>query len=226
MPGSAVADIRNSLGMAFIGLLISTTLYGLTILQTWIYFWNYRKRDPKALKLFIIFIVVLDTIGMILCSYMVYWYLVLNFGDVESLDHISWALSVQIAIGAVTGSALQIFYARRVYLMSQSIICPIIIVALVAISLSFGMLSVAKNFAIKRFSRYSPALWAPCVGVGAVAASELVIAASMCWSLYRKRTGFAKTDSIVLTLMAYSINYGFGDKVSPSSTFINDPRLI
>ncbi|KAH9045956.1 hypothetical protein EDB84DRAFT_760047 [Lactarius hengduanensis] len=30
----------------------------------------------------------------------------------------------------------------------------------------------------------------------------------MCWSLYRKRTGFAKTDSIVLTLMAYSINTG------------------
>ncbi|KAH9045955.1 hypothetical protein EDB84DRAFT_760120 [Lactarius hengduanensis] len=112
MPGSAVADIRNSLGMAFIGLLISTTLYGLTILQTWIYFWNYRKRDPKALKLFIIFIVVLDTIGIILCSYMVYWYLVLNFGDVESLDHISWALSVQIAIGAVTGSALQMFVVR------------------------------------------------------------------------------------------------------------------
>ncbi|KAH9171886.1 hypothetical protein EDB89DRAFT_2243248 [Lactarius sanguifluus] len=208
MPASAVADVRNSLGMAFIGLLISTTLYGLTILQTWVYFWNYQKRDPKALKFFIIFIVVLDTIGIILCAYMVYWYLVLNFGNVESLDYISWALSVQIATGAVTGAALQFFYARRVYLMSQSIICPIIIVVLVAISLSFAMLSLAKNFAIKRFSRYSSALWGPCVGVGAVAASELVIAASMCWSLYRKRTGFAKTDSIVMTLMAYSINTG------------------
>ncbi|KAH8987631.1 hypothetical protein EDB92DRAFT_1115271 [Lactarius akahatsu] len=165
-------------------------------------------RDSKTLKFFIIFIVVMDTIGVILCAYMVYWYLVLNFGDVESLDHILWALSVQIAIGAVTGTALQIFYARRVYLMSQSIICPIIIVVLVAISLSFGMLSVAKNFAIKRFSRYNAALWGPCVGVGAVAASELVIAASMCWSLYRQRTGFAKTDSMVMTLMAYSINTG------------------
>ncbi|KAH9077792.1 hypothetical protein EDB83DRAFT_2514504 [Lactarius deliciosus] len=117
MSGSAVADIRNSLGMAFIGLLISSTLYGLTILQTWVYFWNYRKRDPKALKFFVIFIVVMDTIGIILCAYMVYWYLILNFGDVESLDHILWALSVQIAIGAVTGSALQMLVVRTSHLL-------------------------------------------------------------------------------------------------------------
>jgi hypothetical protein len=57
---------------------------------------------------------------------------------------------------------------------------------------------------------------------GAVA--DLLIAASMCWYLFRKRTGFARqahpaeidavltsihrTDSIITTLMAYSINSG------------------
>ncbi|KAH9000643.1 hypothetical protein EDB86DRAFT_531075 [Lactarius hatsudake] len=247
MPASAVADVRNSLGMAFIGLVISTTLYGLTILQTWVYFWNYRKRDPKALKFFVIFMIVMDTIGIILCAYMVYWYLVLNFGNVESLDYISWALSVQIALGAVTGTALQMFVVRipplTCYISNEAkllrktgllnepehylpdhhrgIRSPFLYVSVLVIPLggtsiivsllvfvAFGMLSVAKNFAIKRFSRYSSALWVPCVGVGAVAASELVIAASMCWTLYRKKTGFAKTDSMIMTLMAYSINSG------------------
>ncbi|KAH9054884.1 hypothetical protein EDB87DRAFT_1406655 [Lactarius vividus] len=193
---------------AFIGLLISTTLYGLTIVQTWVYFWNYRKRDPKALKLFIVFITIMDTIDTILSAYTIYWYLILNFGDVNSLDHILWAFSVQVAVGAVVGASLQIFYARRVYLVSQSIICPILIVILVAISLSFGMLLAVKDFAIKRFSRFNTVLWGPCAGIGAVAVTELLIAASMCWSLYRKRTGFAKTNSMVMTLMAYSINSG------------------
>ncbi|KAH8988142.1 hypothetical protein EDB86DRAFT_2058625 [Lactarius hatsudake] len=200
IPGSAVADIRNSLGVAFIGLLISTTLYGLTILQTWVYFWNYRKRDPMALKLFIIFITITDTINIILGAYMIYWYLVLNFGDIESLDHILWALSAQTAIGAVAIASLQIFYARRVYIVSQSIICPILIVVLVAFSFSFAMLSVAKEL--------NTVLWVPCVGLGGVAVTELLIAASMCWSLYRKRTGFVRSDSIVMTLMAYTINTG------------------
>ncbi|KAH9173913.1 hypothetical protein EDB89DRAFT_642382 [Lactarius sanguifluus] len=100
------------------------------------------------------------------------------------------------------------FYARRVYIVSQSIICPILILVLVAFSFSFGMLSVAKGSAIKRFSRFSTVLWVPCIGLGAVAVTELLIAASMCWSLYRKRTGFVRTDSIVMTLMAYTINTG------------------
>ncbi|KAH9026606.1 hypothetical protein EDB85DRAFT_2276925 [Lactarius pseudohatsudake] len=209
IPGSAVADIRNSLGIAFIGLLISTTLYGLTILQTWVYFWNYGKGDTKALKLFVIFIT---------------RYLVLNFGDVESLDHVLWALSAQTANGAVALASLQMFVVRtlpltcylsneakplrKTSLLSQSIICPILIVVLVAFSFSFAMLSVAKEFAIKRFSSFNTVRWIPCVGLGGVAVTELLIAASMCWSLYRKRTGFVRSDSIVMTLMAYTINTG------------------
>ncbi|KAH9028628.1 hypothetical protein EDB85DRAFT_2291210 [Lactarius pseudohatsudake] len=208
IPGSAVADIRNSLGIAFIGLLISTTLYGLTILQTWVYFWNYGKGDTKALKLFVIFITVTDTINIILGAYTIYWYLVLNFGDVESLDHVLWSLSAQTANGAVALASLQILYARRVYVVSQSIICPILIVVLVAFSFCFAMLSVAKEFAIKRFSSFNTVRWIPCVGLGGVAVTELLIAASMCWSLYRKRTGFVRSDSIVMTLMAYTINTG------------------
>ncbi|KAN0133975.1 hypothetical protein V8E53_008193 [Lactarius tabidus] len=31
----------------------------------------------------------------------------------------------------------------------------------------------------------------------------------MSWTLYRKRTGFARTDSIIMTLMAYTLKTGF-----------------
>jgi len=36
----------------------------------------------------------------------------------------------------------------------------------------------------------------------------VLIAASMCWYLYHKRTGFTRTDSIISTWMTYSINSG------------------
>ncbi|KAH9036353.1 hypothetical protein EDB85DRAFT_2273769, partial [Lactarius pseudohatsudake] len=39
MPSIPIADIRNSFGAAFVGLLINTALFGFTIVQTWIYFW-------------------------------------------------------------------------------------------------------------------------------------------------------------------------------------------
>ncbi|KAI9447267.1 hypothetical protein BJY52DRAFT_1312400 [Lactarius psammicola] len=210
MPGSPVADIRNSFGAAFVGLLVSTTLFGLIIVQTWLYFWHYRNRDPKALKFFVAFITVMEALDTILCAYAIYWYLVLNFGNVESLDYIMWAMNIQVAIGpaAVVGVCVQIYYARRVYLVSQSIICPILIVALVAISFSFELFFAIEESALKRFSKFHSLLWGPCVGITAAVSAELLIAAAMCWSLYRKRTGDARTDSIITTLMAYSVNSG------------------
>ena len=63
-----------------------------------------------------------------------------------------------------------------------------------------------------------------CVGMTAGALADLLIAAAMCWSLYHRRTGFARqahpadtyvvltfmhrTDSMIITLMTYSISSG------------------
>ena len=70
--------------------------------------------------------------------------------------------------------------------------------------------------------------WQPvvCIGLGSGVLADALIAFSMCWYLYRKRTGFSRhvhfllrlyskfvnfvfrTDSMIMTLMSYSINSG------------------
>ncbi|KAH9045089.1 hypothetical protein EDB84DRAFT_781442 [Lactarius hengduanensis] len=205
MSGSPVADIRNTFGAAFIGLLISTTLFGLAIVQTWIYFWRYWKKDPKALKFFIAFITVMDTLHTILCAYVVYWYLVLNFGNVESLGYSMWAMNIQVVTSIFVGASVQLYYARRVYLGE--------------FYFSFVVYCTSKPFSSKpkylhpdphrsQFARFHTLTWIPCVGMTTSAVADLLIAATMCWSLYRRKTGYARTDSIIMTLMAYSINSG------------------
>jgi hypothetical protein len=154
MPGSAIIDIRTTFGATFVGLLVSTTLFGLTLAQTWMYFWNYHNRDTKALKFFVAFIAVLDTLHTILSAYVNYWYLVLNFGNVENLDISIWALHLQISTSVIIASSVQLYYARRVYLVSQSIICPILIVVCVAIATSFGAFYTAKEIIAKLFSTF------------------------------------------------------------------------
>ncbi|KAI9442436.1 hypothetical protein H4582DRAFT_2096394 [Lactarius indigo] len=204
MPGSPIVDIRNSFGAAFVGLLVSTTLFGLTIVQTWTYF-CYQKKDPKALKFFIAFVTAMDTLHTFLCAYAVYWYLILNFGNVENLGYSMWAMNLQVVISILVGASVQFYYTRRVYIVSHSIFVPVLIVVLVVIGSSFGFLFTAKETALKQFARFHSLTWIPCVGMTAGALADLLIAAAMCWSLYHKRTG---TDSIIMTLMAYSINSG------------------
>ncbi|KAI9465028.1 hypothetical protein BJY52DRAFT_757291 [Lactarius psammicola] len=208
MPGSPVVDIRNSFGAAFVGLLVSTTLFGLTITQTWIYFWHYRNRDPKALKFFVAFLTVMDALHTIMCSYAIYWYLVLNFGNLENLGSSMWALNLQVIISIFIGSSVQLYYARRVYIVSQSIICPILIVVLLVIGSATGFFFIAKEFALKEFSRLRSLVWMTYVGLVTATLADILIATTLCWSLYRRRTGFARTDSIIMASMAYTINSG------------------
>jgi hypothetical protein len=52
------------------------------------------KRDPNTLKLFVLVILLLDGFHTILCTYALYWYLILNFGDLGSLEYNMWAMNV------------------------------------------------------------------------------------------------------------------------------------
>ncbi|KAH9006229.1 hypothetical protein EDB86DRAFT_3070264 [Lactarius hatsudake] len=203
-----IVDIRNSFGAAFVGLFVSTTLFGLTIAQTCIYFWNYRKRDPKPLMFFVGFVIFMDALHTIVCTYAIYWYLIVNFGNVENLQYGMWALDLQVFLSTAIFISVQLYYARRVYIVSQSLICPIIIVVSVFIVAFFATFFTAKEIALKRFSDFHSSAWMSYIAFGATTVGDTLVATSMCWSLYRRKTGFARTDSIIMTSMAYSINSG------------------
>ncbi|KAH9018812.1 hypothetical protein EDB83DRAFT_2528377 [Lactarius deliciosus] len=229
MPGHPIADIHNSFGAAFVGLFVSTVLLGWTIAQTWSYFWNYRNRDSKSLKFFIAFLIFMDALHTIICAYAIYWYLILNFGNFESLRDGMWAMDVrhpelsyylhshsryfcltqlQIIFSVIIGSSVQFYYARRVYVLSRSIILPVLIVVVVVLGSGAGVYMTVDQFASKQFSSVHSSAWPSYMALGAVALADGLVATSMCRSLYRRRTGFAKTDSIILTLMAYGIGSG------------------
>ncbi|ETW81806.1 hypothetical protein HETIRDRAFT_173484 [Heterobasidion irregulare TC 32-1] len=83
-----------------------------------------------------------------------------------------------------------------------------LIVILAFIHFSLGIVFTVEAFLLQEFSRYTQLTWITCTGLGSAAAADLLIAISMCYYLFRSRTGFQKTDSMITTLMLYSINTG------------------
>ncbi|KAI9443476.1 hypothetical protein H4582DRAFT_1198452 [Lactarius indigo] len=205
MSGSPVVDVRTSFGAAFIGLLVSTTLFGLMVAQGWIYYWHYWNKDRKLLKFFVGFLIVMEAFHTFLCAYVIYWYLVLNFGNIENLEYNVWAMSLQPNISAIPGSAVQLYYARRIYIIGKSIFFPMVIVLILVLGNAIGLYFAAKNFSSPRFASN---FLLTCIGMGGAVLMDIMVAGVMCWYLYRKKTGFARTDSIIMTLMAYTINSG------------------
>jgi hypothetical protein len=208
MAGHALVDIQSTYGCTFIGLVVSILLFGITVCQTWIYFWQYAKRDSKLLQLFVLVILVLDTLHTILCIYSIYWYLILNFGNLENLEYNMWAMNFQVDVNGLVDYLVQLFYARRVYVVSNSLIIPVIIVLLGTNCFALGLVFTIRAAALKAWSRYNSLIAVTCIGLGSGLVADILIASSMCWFLYHKRTGFARTDSIIMTLMSYSINSG------------------
>jgi len=51
--------------------------------------------------------------------------------------------------------------------------------------------------------------------------TDVLIALSLSWLLYHKKTGFARTDSVVMTLMSYSISSGLLTSVVCVGTVIS-----
>jgi len=222
MQASAVVNLNNTFGAAFVGLLLSTTLLGLTLGQTWIYFWRYGNKDSKALKFFIACLTFMETSHTFMTIYMIYWYLVLNFGNVQNLGQSMWASDVQANICLIYSSTVHFYYARRIYIVSKSIIFPIIIVVAVIFGNILAIVSAAKQAGVASISkRFQSTAWMSDVGMCIAITIDIGIAAVMCWSLYRKKTGFARTDSILMTLMAYSINTGLVTSMLGVAMFIS-----
>ncbi|KAF8272723.1 hypothetical protein EI94DRAFT_1783478 [Lactarius quietus] len=168
-------NIQSFYGYPFIGLLLNVMLTGLEIVQVWIYCWNYWDKDKKTFKFYIGFITSIDILCTALGVYAAYWYLVVNYGNVQNS-------------GTVYG--LKPYYVRRIYLVGRRMIWPIILVPLIVGGTVLSIV-VAKHMDF------------------AVVLADIVITVTMSWTLYHKKTGFARTDSMIITLMAYTINSGF-----------------
>jgi len=145
--------------------------------------------DPNCILVFCIDALLssLDTLHTILCAYSVYWYLVPNFGNVENLGSSMWAIDSQTEINGLVGFLVQLYYARRLYLMSNSIAFPAIIAALGSVTFILGFYFTLKAFELKQFTRFGSLTWVTCVGMGSSSLADILIALSMCWCLWHKK---------------------------------------
>ncbi|TFY77363.1 hypothetical protein EWM64_g6648 [Hericium alpestre] len=99
--------IDDTFGAALIGLLFGAVLYGVTNLQTWLYFRHYDK-DPRALKALVLVLWFLDTLHLALCARTIYWYLVTNYSNPSALANNMWSMSIQTDCNGLIGLMVEV----------------------------------------------------------------------------------------------------------------------
>ncbi|TBU23947.1 hypothetical protein BD311DRAFT_672889 [Dichomitus squalens] len=191
--------LDETLGAAFLGMLIFRSFYGITVVQTYIYF----KRSAKDSA----FLKVLDSLHLALIVHSIYYYAVTNFMNPKVLASPTWSI---LGVSDVTVRSI---FCHRVWRLSNGN-WPLAIAIMVSSLTVFGESVYAsevgqlQSFGVGTFAGFSKIADILYVSFGAGVVADVLIAGALCTILARCKTGFRKTDSVVRTLIMYSINTG------------------
>ncbi|KAF5386299.1 hypothetical protein D9757_008608 [Collybiopsis confluens] len=211
-PGALESLVVNSFGAGLIGAIITAMLYGLTTLQTYLYFTNYSK-DQWNIKLLVSIVWILDSLHVALVTYCIYFYLVINFANPVGLGNAHWSLGTTMLLNLILAVLVQSFFTAQVFSLSQGIVKWVLICLLsvtVLAHFAFGIetvvfLLVSKTFAAFQGSQTIKLDAATPFAIFAVL-SDVLIAASLCVLLHGNRTGWGKTNGLITTLIIYAVN--------------------
>lgn len=124
--------LSGSLRAAFLGSVAASFLYGITSVQTFLYFRN-TCEDGRPFKLLIFGLWLLDTLHLAFTVHGLYFYIVTCIGNPEVLLSPTWTLLTQIYFTSVSNLLVRSVFARRVWLLKGGkkigrIILPLLIV--------------------------------------------------------------------------------------------------
>ncbi|KAI0353699.1 hypothetical protein OH77DRAFT_1522261 [Trametes cingulata] len=204
-----IPSIANTYGAILLGSFASLMLYGLTLHQAYRYS-RIHNRDPRYMKGYVIFILILDTFHTALCMHMCYWYLVTNYFRPERLFKGVWSLNLVAVTVGTTIVACQGFFARRVYVIGQKFRIVAIVAAVMFLAeLGFSISISVKAFVLPNLQEFNQWAWLVSVAYGIAVGSNAMLTAVLIYILHKSRTGFKRTDSIIDTLIKYAVCTGF-----------------
>ncbi|KAJ6488153.1 hypothetical protein C8R47DRAFT_1071902 [Mycena vitilis] len=228
------------LGAWLIGVIVSAVLFGVTCLQIYLYFTKHCVRDPVFVKAFVAVLLSLDALHLALTSHALYYATVTNFGDeFGSFGRPAWSLSIQSAIGCkmfgigrvhfvdlplvLLSTQVQLFYAFRIYKISNERLAIPIIITKVGLSDAFGHCGVGVQSKI--FVDTKGVMPYLTIALSLGVSCDVLIAAAMVYNLLENKSQFqrwvnlcsviemlmargSRTNKAIDLLVSYSVSSG------------------
>ncbi|KAF6758129.1 hypothetical protein DFP72DRAFT_213445 [Ephemerocybe angulata] len=201
-------DLTTSFGATLLGTFFSAILYGLTVHQTYRYYRQYTI-DRASLKLLVLALWVFDTLQTVLSMHTSYSFLVNHFGEPETLLYSNWSFRLSILVVAGPPFLSNAFYVSRLWIIGmRNYIFLALMGALMLTRITFQLILSAMAWKYPLISDFRRYFWMVRAYCGASLVADIILAVFFCWTLHKRRTGYARTDSKIDLLMIYSINTG------------------
>ncbi|KAJ7072614.1 hypothetical protein C8F01DRAFT_254924 [Mycena amicta] len=205
-----VADVRLTIGAAFIGCLVAVGLSAVLGFQAFLYF-RIFPHDSSRYKFLVAWIWFVDTAHTVLISLGVWHYAIMNYGNPAATTLIFPGFALNNVMTTSITFSVNTFYLLRIHRLSKGnwwFTVPIAILCLSRLSVSYSTTIVM--FRAKTFHTFLAQYKGVLIGSLSVsAATELAIAGSR-WYFLKKiaRDGYAVTHEAVDAVLVFTVNDG------------------
>ncbi|KAJ7646917.1 hypothetical protein FB45DRAFT_183907 [Roridomyces roridus] len=207
---SSGMDISSEADAMFVGVILAPVLCGITISQSWTYFRS--NRDGWIMQSLVALLFAMDVAETVLTSQMAHEYLIKNFGNVEALSRLPVSSIVEVGMNAVLVFLVEVFFAHRVYRLTQKTLLPALIIFFGVAGLVAGIAIVVN---ITRGSLEVSALAfgsmkvEVCLSNGFEALSDLLATYALSREfLKNKGLALKSTDSLLDKLLGFTVARG------------------
>ncbi|KAK0243648.1 hypothetical protein EDD85DRAFT_804720 [Armillaria nabsnona] len=201
---TAVPSLHDTFGALFLGAIVAAMLFGITNVQTLIYY----KRYPNDWSLFrysVALLWVLDTLHVALSTHALYYYLIDMYGNLlGALGKNTWSMKLQLAVNVSIVVYVQGLYAMRLWKLGRNFhkILPWFVFIAVAASLGSGIFVTYNIYITPNLVDISIAKRSIYTFFSTIVITDFIIALMMCYYLHKSRgdTMFSSTAAIILRL--------------------------
>ncbi|KAI0708466.1 hypothetical protein C8Q76DRAFT_117589 [Earliella scabrosa] len=205
-----VSSVKEGLACNVIGGILGTTVYGITILQTYIYYRGYMK-DTAVLKTLVGVLFILDSLTSFLIAHGIYKYLVIDFmTPIDNFLHFPHTLVIENGVTTTIGTLTQCFFAQRIYYLSRNKVLAGVIALLSVGAFGSGIALTVHMFIDQDIFSLGSDVIRALAGFtnGLSVFCDTLIAVSLCYYLRSGKSGFRRTNDMVDRLMVYAIQRG------------------
>ncbi|KAJ7439496.1 hypothetical protein FB451DRAFT_1445952 [Mycena latifolia] len=197
--------IINTVGPMVLGLMFQQLLFGIIFIQTYQYFSRYSHRDPMFYLALVGALFVLNILEGAMDFHVIYRTVVLHYGDYAFFDLQTWTMWSEPGITAFAGFLAQLFFMERCVRVTKGSWYVILLLALLLLlSLGSGIAVSVSFFKVKLFSALAKIPIPISFWLISTAVTDMTITIILCVSLYRTKTTFPRTESVISKLIRLS----------------------
>ncbi|KAK7682720.1 hypothetical protein QCA50_014103 [Cerrena zonata] len=206
----AFPSVTDLVGGFIEGIGISNILFGISIAQAYVYMQNW-ERDPKWMKWLAVSVMLLETMNTVFVQRQQYFYSVLAISDPFLLVEIDWSIPAALIFEVVSEIVVQSFYVHRMWIFSRNIALTTGTSILLLCRYGFYINCIVDTIKYKTWPELHAAMgFKPSfiATASVIIFTDTVIASTMAFYLYRKKSSIRKTRGIMTWLMVYFVNTG------------------